>query len=70
MIFLYATINAMLMVVVTLPKLMGWISDSHGMSADFLVPLVCLVVVAAYGLLSPRLSGIPSLVGLMTGAGH
>lgn len=31
------------------PLLMGWIADHEGMSAGFVVPLVCYVVIAAYG---------------------
>ncbi len=54
----------------TVPKLMGWIADAHGMSAGFIVPLVCFFVVAIYGLIWPRLSGVPGLVGLKSEASH
>jgi MFS transporter, FHS family, L-fucose permease len=53
-----------------LPKLMGYVADHSSMSVGFLVPLVCFVIVAAYGFLWPKLSGVPSLVGVKTGAGH
>ena len=53
-----------------LPKLMGSIGDQHGMSAGFLVPLVCFAVIALYGFLWPRLSGAKSLVGVTAGNCH
>jgi FHS family L-fucose permease-like MFS transporter len=53
-----------------LPKLMGGIADSHGMSAGFLVLLVCFIVVAIYGFFWPRLSGVPGLVGFTTGSDY
>ena len=40
-----------------MPKLMGHIADKDGMSAGFIVPLVCFVWVAAYGLFWSKLSG-------------
>jgi MFS transporter, FHS family, L-fucose permease len=54
----------------TLPKLMGAIADTHGMSAGFVVPLACFVIIAIYGFIWPKLSGVPSLVGVKTGSGH
>ncbi|HYG23779.1 MAG TPA: sugar MFS transporter [Verrucomicrobiae bacterium] len=39
-----------------LPKLMGHIADRSDMSRGFIVPLVCFMIVAAYGLLWPQLS--------------
>ncbi len=54
----------------TLPKLMGSVADHHGMSAGFVIPLGCFAVVAAYGFLWPKLSGVPSLLGVKAGAGH
>jgi FHS family L-fucose permease-like MFS transporter len=39
-----------------LPKLMGHIADEHGMSAGFIVPLFCFLVVGGYALLWPKLS--------------
>ncbi len=38
------------------PKIMGAVGDSHGMSRAFIVPLVCFAIVALYGWLWPRLS--------------
>ena len=54
----------------TLPKLMGAIADHSGMSASFSVPLGCFLVVAAYGVLWPKLSGVPNMVGVKVGSGH
>jgi len=39
-----------------LPKVMGAVGDAHGMSAAFVVPLVCFALVAIYGYAWPRLS--------------
>ena len=39
-----------------MPKLMGHIGDAHGMSAAFIVPVACFVLVALYGLTWQRLS--------------
>lgn len=52
------------------PKLMGWVGDVRGMSAAFLVPLGCFVVVAAYGFLWPRLSGSTGMMRLSGPASH
>jgi len=43
-----------------LPKLMGWVGDVWNMSTGFLVPLVCFVIVAAYGFGWSRMSGADS----------
>ncbi len=40
-----------------LPKLMGWVGDTSGMSLAFLVPMGCFAVVSLYGFLWPKLSG-------------
>jgi FHS family L-fucose permease-like MFS transporter len=53
-----------------LPKLMGYVADQYDMSRGFIVPAVCFVVVAAYGLLWPRLSKADSLHGIQLRAGH
>jgi FHS family L-fucose permease-like MFS transporter len=41
-----------------LPPLMGFIADHHGMSLSFAMPAICFAIVAAYGFLWPRLSGL------------
>jgi FHS family L-fucose permease-like MFS transporter len=53
-----------------MPMVMGGVADKHGMSAGFLIPLLCFVVIAIYGFIWPKLSGVPSLVGVKAGAGH
>ena len=40
-----------------MPKFMGHIADEHGMSAGFIVPLVCFIIVALYAFNWARLSG-------------
>lgn len=37
------------------PVLMGWLSDRFGMQTGFLLPLVCFIFIALYGMLWPRL---------------
>jgi FHS family L-fucose permease-like MFS transporter len=49
---------------------MGAVADKHGMSAGFLIPLLCFAVIAVYGFIWPKLSGVPSLVGVKAGSGH
>ncbi len=39
-----------------LPKLMGAVADKYSMSASFIVPMICFLVVSAYGYGWPRLS--------------
>jgi FHS family L-fucose permease-like MFS transporter len=55
-----------------MPKLMGHIADTHpdGMSAGFIVPLICFGWVAAYGLLWSKFSGSSGVVGVDTSKGH
>lgn len=53
-----------------MPKLMGHIADKDGMSAGFIVPLVCFVWVAAYGLFWSRLSGEEGVTGTNVSRGH
>ena len=38
------------------PPFMGHIADQHSMRAGFVVPLICFVFVALYGLVWARLS--------------
>lgn len=53
-----------------MPKLMGHIADVHGMSAGFIVPLVCFILVALYGFCWSRLSGSDGVVGKLPGGSH
>jgi MFS transporter, FHS family, L-fucose permease len=53
-----------------MPKLMGHIADKDGMSAGFIIPLVCFVFVAAYGFNWSKLSGSQGVVGVDTTKGH
>jgi FHS family L-fucose permease-like MFS transporter len=55
-----------------MPKLMGHIADTSkdGMSAGFIVPLVCFVWVAAYGLSWSKLSGSDGVLGVDATKGH
>jgi FHS family L-fucose permease-like MFS transporter len=45
------------------------VGDQWNMSVGFVVPLGCFVVIAAYGLFWPKLSGKESLLGVST-RGH
>jgi MFS transporter, FHS family, L-fucose permease len=47
-----------------MPKLMGHIADKDGMSAGFIVPLVCFVWMVGYGLFWSKLSGTDGVVGV------
>lgn len=53
-----------------MPKLMGHIGDVHGMSAAFIVPLTCFVLVALYGYFWPKLSQSEGVVGVKAAGGH
>jgi FHS family L-fucose permease-like MFS transporter len=55
-----------------MPKLMGHIADTSkdGMSAGFIVPLVCFVFVALYGFSWSQLSGTGGVVGTDVRRGH
>lgn len=55
-----------------MPKLMGHIADTDkdGMSAGFIVPLICFVWVACYGIFWSRLSGSNGLTGVASATGH
>ena len=53
-----------------LPKLMGAIGDAQGMSAGFIVPAACFVIIALYGFSWTKLSGSPGLVGVSANKGH
>ncbi len=43
------------------PKIQGYIMDSHGISIGYVVPLACFAVVAIYGFMWPKLSGFTSM---------
>jgi len=53
-----------------MPKLMGHIADMRGMSAGFIVPMACFVVVAAYGCFWSKLSGTSGVVGMAATNAH
>jgi FHS family L-fucose permease-like MFS transporter len=53
-----------------LPKLMGSIADAYDLSRGFIVPMLCFVVIAAYGFFWPKLSGFESLRGVSVSGGH
>jgi FHS family L-fucose permease-like MFS transporter len=53
-----------------LPKLMGYVADHSDMSRGFIVPLLCFVVVAVYGLMWPKLSGAESMGAVDVSQGH
>ena len=53
-----------------MPKLMGHIGDLHGMSAGFIVPAVCFIGVAIYGMLWKRLSGSETAAVANLRGGH
>jgi len=38
-----------------MPLFMGWLADNWGMRMGFLMPLICFVIIAAYGLVWPSL---------------
>jgi len=53
-----------------LPKVMGAIADKDGMSAGYVVPAVCFMVIALYGFFWTKLSGSDGLSGLKIRTGH
>ena len=53
-----------------MPKLMGHVADLHGMSAGFIVPTACFVVVACYGHFWSKLSKASGVVGITVTKGH
>jgi FHS family L-fucose permease-like MFS transporter len=53
-----------------LPKVMGAIADVDGMSAGYVVPAVCFMVIALYGFFWTKLSGSEGVNGVKIGAGH
>jgi FHS family L-fucose permease-like MFS transporter len=53
-----------------MPKLMGHIADKHGMSAGFIVPLVCFILVGCYGFFWSHLSGTEGVTGTSVEKNH
>ena len=53
-----------------MPKLMGHIADNRGMSAGFIVPLACFILVGCYGFFWSRLSGSEGIAGSSVAKGH
>lgn len=53
-----------------MPKFMGHIGDLHGMSAAFIVPLFCFVLIAIYSFVWPRLVGAEAEVVINSTRGH
>ena len=53
-----------------LPKVMGAIGDAEGMSAGYIVPAVCFMVIALYGFFWTKLSGSEGLNSVKIGSGH
>ena len=53
-----------------LPKVMGAIADKDGMSAGYVVPAVCFLVIALYGFFWTKLSGSVGLNKVKIGTGH
>lgn len=53
-----------------MPKLMGHVADISNVSVSFIVPLVCFMVVAAYGLNWSRLSGADRVHDMPPGGAH
>jgi len=53
-----------------MPKLMGHIADAHGMSAGFIVPTGCFVLIAGYAFFWSKLSGSESAGEVNTARSH
>ncbi|MCE1200136.1 MAG: hypothetical protein LWW85_14295, partial [Marinilabiliales bacterium] len=53
-----------------LPKVMGAIGDADGMSAGYVVPAVCFLVIGLYGFFWTKLSGSEGLKSVKIGSGH
>ncbi len=53
-----------------MPKFMGHIGDDHGMSAAFIVPMACFILIGGYALGWSKLSNSQGVVGLATKGGH
>jgi FHS family L-fucose permease-like MFS transporter len=53
-----------------LPKVMGAVADTEGMSAGYVVPAVCFMAIALYGFFWTKLSGSEGVNAVKIGAGH
>ncbi len=53
-----------------MPKLMGHIADLNGMSAGFIIPLICFIWVTGYALFWSKLSGSSGVIGVDASKGH
>jgi FHS family L-fucose permease-like MFS transporter len=53
-----------------MPKLMGHVGDTHGMSIAFIVPLVCFIFVGGYAFFWGKLSHSEGIRGLSASGGH
>jgi FHS family L-fucose permease-like MFS transporter len=49
---------------------MGHIADLNGMSAGFIIPLICFIWVTGYALLWGKLSGSTGVLGLAASKSH
>ncbi len=53
-----------------MPKLMGYLGDVYNMSVSFLMPMFCFAVVAIYGYLWSKLSGVEKMEKISSLKGH
>jgi len=53
-----------------MPKIMGHLGDVYNMSVSFWMPLICFLMIAAYGLYWTKLSQSRGVEGLKTAGGH
>ncbi|MBI1938666.1 MAG: sugar MFS transporter [Ignavibacteriales bacterium] len=53
-----------------MPKLMGYLGDVYNMSAGFIMPMICFVIVSLYGFFWTKLSNADGLVEITTTRGH
>lgn len=53
-----------------IPKFMGHIGDTHGLSRAFIVPLICFCLIGVYALMWSKLSKSDGLVGLSASKSH
>lgn len=53
-----------------MPKLMGYLGDVYNMSVGFIMPMVCFVIIVAYGYSWSKLSKVDNMVDVSTTKGH
>lgn len=53
-----------------MPKLMGYLGDVYNMSAGFIMPMICFVIISLYGFFWTKLSNADGLVEIPTTKGH